>query len=241
MKPFVTIAAVLALTVGIAACSSGDDETPADTTTSAAESAPAASGGEVAGGLVTPAASGAAGEETPVVASTGSTAEPAAPANPADLFADPENIIYMELKCGRVVVQMRPDLAPQTVAQIKTLTRQGFYDGLTFHRVISGFMAQTGDPLGTGYGHSDLPNVPAEFSDVPFDRGAVGMARGTDPNSGNSQFFIMFTRYPSLDGQYTLWGQVTEGMDCVDQINRGEPPANPDTIYSMRVAADVNN
>ena len=240
MKPFVTIAAILALTVGIAACSSGDDETAADTTTSA-EATSASTDGAVAGGVAAPADSGAAAGETPVVASTGSGVEPAAPANPADLFADPENIIYMELKCGRVVIQMRPDLAPQAVERIKTLTRQGFYDGLTFHRVISGFMAQTGDPLGTGYGHSDLPDLPAEFSNEPFVRGAVGMARGTDPNSGNSQFFIMFTRYPSLDGQYTLWGQVTEGMDCVDQINRGEPPANPDTIYSMRVAADVNN
>lgn len=238
MKRFVTIAAVLALTFGVAACSSGEDEAPADTAATEATSAPAASGGEVAGGVVPP-AEPAAGEETPVVASTGSAPEPAAPANPADLFVDPENIIYMELKCGRVVIQMRPDLAPQTVAQIKTLTRQGFYDGLTFHRVISGFMAQTGDPLGTGYGRSEMPNVPAEFSNEPFVRGAVGMARGTDPNSGNSQFFIMFTRYPTLDGQYTLWGEVTEGMDCIDQINRGEPPANPDTIYSMRVAADV--
>jgi peptidylprolyl isomerase len=240
MKPLFTAAVVVALVCGVAACSSGDDEggtteTTTDSTASAASegvlgNAAAASGNEApAAGEETPIA------ETPVVASGG---EPAA-VNPADLFTNPENILYLDLKCGRVVIEMRPDLAPQTVEQIKTLTREGFYDGLTFYRVVDGFMAQTGDPDATGFGHSDLPDLPPEFTNVPFDRGDVGMARGQPLNSGNSQFFIMFTRYPSLDGQYTLWGHVTEGMDCVDQINRGEPPANPDTIYAMRVAADV--
>ncbi len=259
MKPLLTVAAVLMLTFGVAACSSGDDNASDTTATTTISSASTASDGTLGGAAVTPASTeGAAaasetpataetpategtpaGEETPVVASTGDGV--AAPANPGDLFAarDLENTLYMELKCGRVVIEMRPDLAPQTVAQIKTLTRAGFYDGLTFHRVIEGFMAQGGDPTGTGTGHSDLPNLPPEFSNTPFDRGAVGMARGPAPNSGNSQFFIMFARWASLDGQYTLWGQVTEGMDCVDQINRGEPPTTPDVILSLRVAADV--
>jgi peptidylprolyl isomerase len=156
---------------------------------------------------------------------------------------DKENTLYMDLKQGRVVIRLLPDVAPKTVAQIKTLTRQGFYDGTPFHRVIDGFMAQGGDPTGTGTGGSKLPNVPLEASQRHFVRGVCGMARTSDPNSGNSQFFIMFAPAPSLDGQYTIWGQVISGMDYVDQIKRGAGPNgmvnDPDRIVHMRVAADV--
>ncbi|MBS0641570.1 MAG: peptidylprolyl isomerase [Acetobacteraceae bacterium] len=158
---------------------------------------------------------------------------------------DPENTLIMTLKNGDVYIELFPDVAPKTVAQIKTLTRQGFYDGTPFHRVIEGFMAQGGDPTGTGTGSSKLPNVPAEFNSRHFVRGVAGMARSNDPNSGNSQFFIMFAPAPSLDGQYTVWGRVISGMDLVDQIKRGSSAANgkvsgePDKIVRMRVAADV--
>jgi cyclophilin family peptidyl-prolyl cis-trans isomerase len=151
---------------------------------------------------------------------------------------DLENVLYMELEHGRVVIEMLPDVAPKHVARIKELTREGFYDGIVFHRVIDGFMAQTGDPTGTGRGGSGQ-NIPAEFSDVPFERGVIGMARTPDPNSADSQFFIMFAPAPHLNGQYTVWGRVIEGMDTVDKIAKGEPPANPDRIIRMRVAADV--
>jgi peptidylprolyl isomerase len=157
----------------------------------------------------------------------------------------PENTLYMDLKDGRVVIEMFPDLAPKTVKQIKTLTRQGFYDGTPFHRVIEGFMAQGGDPTGTGTGGSKLPNVPAEFTNKRhFLRGTCGMARTSDPDSGNSQFFIMFAPAPNLDGQYTIWGQVVKGMEYVDKIKRGTGPngtvvGQPDRIVHMRVAADV--
>jgi peptidylprolyl isomerase len=158
--------------------------------------------------------------------------------------SDPENTIYMDLKQGRVVIKLLPDVAPKTVAQIKTLTRQGFYDGTPFHRVIEGFMAQGGDPTGTGTGGSKLPNVPAEFSQRHFVRGVCGMARASDPDSGNSQFYIMFAPAPALDGKYTIWGQVLRGMEYVDQIKRGSGsggivPGEPDRIVHMRVAADV--
>jgi peptidylprolyl isomerase len=152
---------------------------------------------------------------------------------------DPENTIYLELDSGRVVIQLRPDLAPDHVARIKELSRAGFYDGVVFHRVIDGFMAQTGDPTGTGAGGSDLPDLNAEFTDTNFGRGVIGAARTSDPNSANSQFFICFDDCSFLNGQYTVWGQVIEGMDLVDGITRGEPPANPDRIVTMRVAADV--
>jgi peptidylprolyl isomerase len=152
---------------------------------------------------------------------------------------DLENALYMDLEDGRVVIELRPDLAPKHVARIKELARAGFYDGIVFHRVIPGFMAQTGDPTGTGRGGSDKPNLPAEFSNEPFVRGTVGMARTSDPNSANSQFFIDFVETPHLNGQYTVWGQVVEGMDYVDQLAPGEPPANPDKIVKMQVAADV--
>ncbi|MCH9662154.1 MAG: peptidylprolyl isomerase [Gammaproteobacteria bacterium] len=143
--------------------------------------------------------------------------------------------IVMDLKCGPVVIDMRSDIAPKHVAQIRTLAAKGFYDGIVFHRVIDGFMAQTGDPTGTGTGKSDLPNIPAEFSSEPFKRGTVGMARSSSPNSANSQFFIMFAPGDFLNGKYTVVGQVASGMDCIDQINKGEPPANPDKILKMSV------
>jgi peptidylprolyl isomerase len=152
---------------------------------------------------------------------------------------DLENTLYMELECGRVVIELRPDIAPKHVARIKELTREGFYDGIVFHRVIPDFMAQSGDPTGTGRGGSEKPDLPAEFSDAPFERGTLGMARTMDPNSANSQFFINYARTPHLDGQYTVWGGVVEGMDCVDQIAKGEPPSNPDQIVKMQVAADA--
>jgi peptidylprolyl isomerase len=152
---------------------------------------------------------------------------------------DLENTLYMELECGRVVIELRPDIAPKHVARIKELTREGFYDGIVFHRVIPDFMAQSGDPTGTGRGGSEKPDLPAEFSEAPFDRGTLGMARTMDPNSANSQFFINYARTPHLDGQYTVWGEVVEGMDCVDQIAKGEPPSNPDQIVKMQVAADA--
>ncbi|MDQ0515428.1 peptidylprolyl isomerase [Kaistia geumhonensis] len=162
-----------------------------------------------------------------------------APAMAASEKLDPENTIYLDLKDGRVVIKLRPDLAPKHVEQIKKLTREGFYDGIVFHRVIDGFMAQTGDPTGTGMGGSKLPDIPAEFSNAHFGRGTVGMARSQDPNSANSQFFIMFADGGFLDGQYTVWGEVVSGMEYVDEIKKGEPPANPDKIVKMQVAADA--
>jgi peptidylprolyl isomerase len=157
--------------------------------------------------------------------------------NAAEL--DPENTIYLTLKCGKVTIKLRPDVAPKHVEQIKALTRKGFYDGIIFHRVIEGFMAQTGDPTGTGRGGSDLPDIQAEFNKIAFHSGVVGMARSSSPHSANSQFFIMFKDGRFLDGQYTAWGQVVSGMTCVDKLNRGEPPQNPDKIIKMQVAADA--
>jgi len=155
---------------------------------------------------------------------------------------DPNNTIYMDLKSGRVVIELFPDVAPKTVERIKTLSDQGFYDNTPFHRVIEGFMAQGGDPTGTGTGGSKLPNLPAEFTNERhFVRGTCGMARTSDPNSGNSQFFIMFAPAPHLDGQYTIWGQVVQGMQYIDQIKRGASGSgtvtDPDHIVRMRVAA----
>ena len=149
---------------------------------------------------------------------------------------DMSNIVYLELKDGRVAIEMKPDLAPKHVEQISTLVKKGFYDGIVFHRVIEGFMAQTGDPTGTGTGGSDLPNIEAEFNDYNFGRGAIGMARSSSPNSANSQFFICFKDCSFLNGQYTVWGQVIEGMEYVDKIARGEPPQNPDKIIKMYMA-----
>ncbi|WP_052121624.1 peptidylprolyl isomerase [Inquilinus limosus] len=151
---------------------------------------------------------------------------------------DLENTLYLDLTYGRVVIELRPDLAPKHVARIKELVRQGFYNGVKFHRVIEGFMAQTGDPTGTGMGGSGQ-KIDAEFSQEPFKRGTVGMARAQSPNSADSQFFIMFANGDFLNGQYTVWGQVVEGMEFVDKIKRGEPPANPDIIVKLQVAADA--
>lgn len=153
---------------------------------------------------------------------------------------DPENTLYMDLSYGRVVIQLRPDLAPNHVARVKQLARAGFYDGIVFHRVLEGFMAQSGDPTGTGMGGSDEPDLKAEFTDTPFVRGVIGAARTPDSyDSANSQFFIMFAEKPGLNGEYTVWGEVVEGMEFVDQIKRGEPPANSDKIVKMQVAADA--
>jgi peptidylprolyl isomerase len=151
---------------------------------------------------------------------------------------DPENTLLMETSKGPVVIEMRPDLAPGHVARIKELARSGFYDGLKFHRVIDGFMAQTGCPQGTGTGGSGR-KLKAEFSGEKHQRGTVSMARANDPNSGDSQFFICFDEAPWLNKQYTVWGKVIEGMENVDAINKGEPPRNPDNIVSVRVAADA--
>lgn len=153
---------------------------------------------------------------------------------------NPEDTLYMDLPEGRVTIQMFPERAPQHVERIKQLTREGFYNGLTFHRVIDGFMAQTGDPTGTGMGGSKYPDLPAEFTDYKYKRGTIGMARTANPNSANSQFFICFTDTgcSSLTGQYTVWGQVVDGMQYVDEIAKGEPPAHPDKIVKMTVAAD---
>lgn len=155
---------------------------------------------------------------------------------------DLENTIYLDLKDGRVTIRLRPDLAPNHVKRIKELTRKGFYDGVVFHRVIRGFMAQTGDPTGTGTGGSGQ-KLDAEFSSEPHRRGTVSMARAGSPNSADSQFFICFADAPHLNGQYTVWGQVISGMEAVDRIKKGAPGSgvveNPDKIIRMRVAADV--
>lgn len=158
--------------------------------------------------------------------------------------ADLENTLYLELKDGRVVLQLFPDVAPNHVARVKELARAKFYDGIVFHRVIEGFMAQTGDPTGTGTGGSKLGNVKAEFGRAKhFLRGTVGAARSGDPDSADSQFFIMFAPATHLDGQYTIWGQVTSGMELVDKIKRGAggggTVSGPDKIITLRVAADV--
>ena len=155
--------------------------------------------------------------------------------------ADAENTVWLDTKDGRIVIRLRPDLAPRHVAQIKTLVKEGFYDGIVFHRVIAGFMAQTGDPTGTGTGGSKLPNIPAEFTATPFRRGTLGMARSQSPNSANSQFFICFADASFLNNQYTVFGEVTSGMDVVDKIKKGSQAQNgqvqnPDKILRMRMA-----
>ncbi len=166
--------------------------------------------------------------------------------SPADAGAggglDPENTLYLELKDGRVVIQLFPEQAPNHVARIKELCRQNFYDGIVFHRVIDGFMAQTGDPTGTGMGGSGQ-KMKAEFNSLPHARGTVSMARSNQPDSADSQFFIVFKASPFLNGQYTVWGRVVSGMENVDAIKKGHPQSgqvdNPDKIISMKVAADV--
>src|SRR4051794_17362796 len=159
--------------------------------------------------------------------------EPALPsiAAPADVAANPANKLSLELSNGgTVVIQMRPDLAPNHVQRVQTLVRQGFYNGLSFHRVIPGFMAQGGDPKGTGEGGSSLPDLKAEFTSVPFMRGTVAAARTQEPDTANSQFFIMFAPNPGINGEYTIWGRVISGMEAVDAIAVGEPPADPTKI-----------
>jgi peptidylprolyl isomerase len=164
---------------------------------------------------------------------------------------DPENTVIMELKDGAVVIELLPDVAPQHTARMKELARAGKYDNVAFHRVIDGFMAQTGDVehgnmendfnlRRAGTGGSDLPDLPAEFSRLPHDRGTLGAARSANPNSANSQFFINFNDNHFLNGQYTVYGRVIEGMEHVDAIVRGEPPATPDRMISVKVAADVD-
>ena len=154
-------------------------------------------------------------------------------------MADTENTLILETTQGPVKIEMRPDLAPGHVARIQELVREGFYDGIVFHRVIEGFMAQGGDPTGTGTGGSKKPNLKAEFSKEPHVRGICSMARSQSPDSANSQFFICFGDSGFLDRQYTVWGKVTSGMDLVDGLKRGEPVREPDKIVKMQVAADV--
>jgi peptidylprolyl isomerase len=160
-----------------------------------------------------------------------------------DKKLDLENFLYLDTEYGRSVIVLYPEKAPEHVKRIRKLVRDGFYDGLTFHRVIHGFMAQTGDPTGTGTGGSELPDLKAEFNNIPFNRGVIGAARTQNPNSANSQFFICFQAAYHLNGQYTAWGKVVHGMDYIDQIKRGRGPtgmvSEPDKIVKMYVAADV--
>ena len=158
--------------------------------------------------------------------------------------ADVQNTLVLETRNGKVIIKLRPDLAPKHVVQIKALVARKFYDGIVFHRVIPGFMAQTGDPKGTGEGGSDLPNLPAEFTPTPFKRGTLGMARANDPNSANSQFFICFGDAAFLNDKYTVFGEVTSGMDVVDKIKAGTQDNNgavsdPDKIVSLRLATNA--
>ncbi len=157
---------------------------------------------------------------------------------------DPENTLVIETKTGKVLIAMRPDIAPKHVERVKKLAREGFYDGSVFHRVIPGFMAQTGDPTGTGAGGSKYPDLEAEFSLAPFERGTVGAARSQSPNSANSQFFITFQRTPHLNGQYTVWGKVIEGMTHIDNVKKGSQQNNgqvtdPDKMLKVYVLADA--
>ena len=160
-----------------------------------------------------------------------------------DKATDKENIIYMDTKYGRITMELYPELAPNHVERIKKLTREGFFDGIVFHRVIGGFMAQTGDPTGTGRGGSKYPDLRAEFSSEPHVRGTLSMARSSNPHSANSQFFIMFAPAPHLDGQYTVWGKVIKGMQFIDMIKKGSRTQNgtvknPDAIIKMTIASD---
>ena len=154
--------------------------------------------------------------------------------------ADPDNTLVIELSSGgSVLIELFPDVAPKHVARVKELAKAGFYDGIVFHRVIPGFMAQTGDPTGTGTGGSGKGNLMAEFNKKPFVRGTVGAARSQNPNSAESQFFICFAPAPHLNGQYTVWGQVIEGMENVDKVAVGEPPANPTKMTKVRLQSDM--
>ncbi len=163
--------------------------------------------------------------------------------SPADGKVDLENFLYLDTKYGRTVIVLYPKKAPEHVKRVRKLAREGFYDGLKFHRVLHGFMAQSGDPTGTGTGGSELPDLNSEFNDIPFNRGVVGAARTQNPNSANSQFFICFQAAHHLNGQYTAWGKVVYGMEFIDQVKRGRDATgmvdDPDEITSMKVAADV--
>jgi peptidylprolyl isomerase len=214
-----------AATMLLAACSSGPAATIIDNTVPAPQAQVAPPVADTSGAFVT----------------TGATSSaPMAVANAAPAGGDASNTLVMELKTGKVTIRLRPDLAPKHVERIKTLTKEGFYNGLSFHRVIAGFMAQTGDPKGDGTGGSQLPDVPAEFTPTAFERGTVGAARADSPNSANSQFFICFKHSPFLNGQYTVWGNVVDGMQHIDQIAKGEPPPNPDKIVKMYLASDAS-
>jgi len=162
----------------------------------------------------------------------------AAPALPAGL--DPQNTLVLDTSQGRIIIKLRNDIAPHHAERLEQLSRDGFYNNVPFHRVIDGFMAQTGDgQYGNGTGGSKYPDLKSEFSNVPYKRGIVGMARTSDPNSANSQFFIMFADGASLNGKYTVVGEVVQGMDVVDKLHKGEPPASPDKIVRAQVAADM--
>ncbi len=161
-----------------------------------------------------------------------------APAVITTAQADPANTLVLELSTGEVHIKLRPDLAPKHVERVKKLAGEGFYNGIIFHRVINGFMAQTGDPTGTGTGGSKYPDLPAEFTPTAYERGTVGAARSAHFDSANSQFFIMFTHTPSLNGKYTVWGQVVKGMTNVDKVARGQPPENPDKILKAYILAN---
>ena len=184
----------------------------------------------------TPTTEKAPKKTAPKVAAPKKAAAPKAAAKPA---MDGENTLIMETTKGRVVIALRPDLAPGHVERIKILARKGFYDGIVFHRVIEGFMAQTGCPRGTGTGGSELPDLKAEFNAERHVRGVCSMARSQNPNSANSQFFICFEDASFLDKQYTAWGKVVEGMENIDKIKRGEPVREPDKIVSLKVLADI--
>src|ERR1700728_1455355 len=163
-----------------------------------------------------------------------------ASADPLPAGLDPQNTLYLDTKYGRVIIKLYNDIAPKHAERLEQLARDGFYNNVPFHRVIDGFMAQTGDGQnGNGTGGSKYPNLNSEFSNVPYKRGIVGMARTSDPNSANSQFFIMFADGSSLNGKYTGVGEVMQGMDVVDKLHKGEPPANPDKIVRAQVAADI--
>ncbi|WP_235973874.1 peptidylprolyl isomerase [Parasphingopyxis marina] len=185
------------------------------------------------------AAAAAQDEDRPFAVEEVTDTAPVVVGTAATPAADPENTLLLDLSTGgRVAIRLRPDVAPHHVERIKTLTRQGFYNGLVFHRVIEGFMAQTGDPTGTGQGDSPLPDLEAEFNRLPHVRGTVSMARTTDPNSANSQFFIMFMPNLNLDQNYSVFGRVISGMQLVDAIPRGEPPANPARIIRASIQSD---
>jgi peptidylprolyl isomerase len=227
---------VLAATLAVAGCSAKEKEIAVQQP-KVEESVPAGQSQNAGAAKGTDSARNASAEADASNENAGQQAAVQQKAPPAKPRAD-SDIVILETRNGRIVIQLRSDLAPKHAEQIKKLVKRGFYDGVVFHRVIDGFMAQTGDPTGTGSGGSDLPDLPAEFSSEPFERGTVGMARSQDPNSANSQFFIMFAPAPHLNGQYTVIGQVTKGMEVVDLIKKGDPASNgqvsnPDKIIKM--------